>query len=71
VGIPRAEHDLGSAGGQAAALTVFEGMAEFLKRHDTRMIGFEPPEVNAFFSKTAIYDNIVSIGEIDAFGRLC
>jgi hypothetical protein len=71
VGIPRAEHDLGSAGGQTAALTVFEGMAEFLKRHDTRMIGFEPPEVNAFFSKTAIYDNIVSIGEIDAFGRLC
>jgi len=35
------------------------------------MIGFEPPEVNAFFLKTAIYDNIFSIGEIDAFGRLC
>jgi hypothetical protein len=52
MGVPGPENDLGSPGRQAAALTVLDGVVEFLERHDGSqgwmgcMIGVSFDEVN-------------------------
>jgi hypothetical protein len=55
MGVPGPEYDLGPPGSQAAALTVLDGVVEFLERQDESqdrmecMIGVSFDEVNPIF----------------------